>query len=61
VVIPIRRTVKKSLGVLIRLTTSQTQSRTTKPIPMIDVALGRRSASAVSHEGVWVGAAIGRF
>jgi hypothetical protein len=52
VVIPIRRTVKKSLGVLIRLTTSQTPSRTTKPIPMIDVALGRRSASAVSHEGV---------
>jgi hypothetical protein len=51
-VIPIRRTVKKSLGVLIRLTTSQMHSRTTKPIPMIDVTLGRRSASAVSHEGV---------
>jgi hypothetical protein len=49
---PIRRTVKKSLGVLIRLTTSHMHSRTTKPIPMIDVALGRRSASAVSHEGV---------
>jgi hypothetical protein len=58
---PIRKTVKKSLGVLIRLTRSQTKSSRTNPIPMIEVALGRRSASALSHEGVWFRAAIGRF
>jgi hypothetical protein len=58
---PINRTVKKSLGVLIALTSSQTPSRQTNRMPMIDVALGSRDASVATHESVSVRAAIGRF
>jgi hypothetical protein len=50
--------VKKSLGVLTRLTTSQTQMRSTKKSPTAAVALGRHAASASSHDCLSVRAAI---
>jgi hypothetical protein len=61
---PISRTLKKSVGVLIALTTSQASSRTTKRTPRIERKAGRRrlrNADGAGGDAVGAAAAIAGF
>jgi hypothetical protein len=63
-VIPISRTLKKSVGVLIALTTSQAMTRTTKTTPRIERSAGRlrlRNAEGAGGDAVGAAAAIAGF